>query len=229
MEPTNQTNNQAQANTPNTGAPRTASAPRGNFRGGPRSSGGPGGSRGPGGNRAGAGGGHGGKRPGSARPERVKPEFEQKTLSIRRVTRVVSGGRRFTFSVALAIGDKKGSMGLGLGKAGDTTLAMQKAYNDARKNMIKLRLNDHGTIEHDVDAKYKSARVMLMPNTGRGVVVGSAMRVMVELAGMKDITGRVISGSKNKLNIAQATMKALSKFALPKRPKVSSPDLAVKE
>lgn len=112
-------------------------------------------------------------------------------------------------------------MGLGLGKAGDTTLAMQKAYNDARKNMIKLRLNDHGTIEHDVDAKYKSARVMLMPNTGRGVVVGSAMRVMVELAGMKDITGRVISGSKNKLNIAQATMKALSKFALPKRAKMS--------
>ena len=205
-----QTNNQAPATQP-------TGAPRGNFRGAPRPNGQ--GSRGPGGmgNRAGAGGGRGGKRPGSARPERVKPEFEQKTLSIRRVTRVVSGGRRFTFSVALAIGDKKGSMGLGLGKAGDTTLAMQKAYNDARKNMIKLRLNSHGTIEHDVDAKYKSARVMLMPNTGRGVVVGSAMRVMVELAGMKDITGRVISGSKNKLNIAQATMKALSKFALPKR------------
>jgi len=205
-----QTNNQAPAAQP-------TGAPRGNFRGTPRPNGQ--GSRGPGGmgNRAGAGGGRGGKRPGSARPERVKPEFEQKTLSIRRVTRVVSGGRRFTFSVALAIGDKKGSMGLGLGKAGDTTLAMQKAYNDARKNMIKLRLNNHGTIEHDVDAKYKSARVMLMPNTGRGVVVGSAMRVMVELAGMKDITGRVISGSKNKLNIAQATMKALSKFALPKR------------
>ena len=222
MESTNQTNNQAPASAP-TGAPRTGGAPRGNFRGGPRPAGGPGG------NRAGAGGGRGGKRPGSARPERVKPEFEQKTLSIRRVTRVVSGGRRFTFSVALAIGDKKGSMGLGLGKAGDTTLAMQKAYNDARKNMIKLRLNDRGTIEHDVDAKYKSARVMLMPNTGRGVVVGSAMRVMVELAGLKDITGRVISGSKNKLNIAQATMKALSKFALPKRAKVSSPELAVKE
>lgn len=146
------------------------------------------------------------------RPERVKPEFEQKMLSIRRVTRVVSGGRRFSFSVVLAIGDKKGSMGLGIGKAGDTTLAIQKAFNDAKKNMIKLRLNKRGTIPHDVKAKYKAARVMLMPNTGRGVVVGSAMRVMVELAGITDITGRVISGTKDKLNIAQATMKALSIF-----------------
>lgn len=160
----------------------------------------------------------GGPRPGGRpdrrgpRPERVKPEFEQKMLSIRRVTRVVSGGRRFSFSVVLAIGDKKGSMGLGIGKAGDTTLAIQKAFNDAKKNMIKIRLNKRGTIPHDVKAKYKAARVMLMPNTGRGVVVGSAMRVMVELAGITDITGRVLSGTKDKLNIAQATMKALSTF-----------------
>ncbi len=160
------------------------------------------------------GGGRPGGRPDrrGPRPERAKPEFEQKMLSIRRVTRVVSGGRRFSFSVVLAIGDKKGSMGLGIGKAGDTTLAIQKAFNDAKKNMIKLRLNKRGTIPHDVKAKYKAARVMLMPNTGRGVVVGSAMRVMVELAGITDITGRVISGSKDKLNIAQATMKALSIF-----------------
>ena len=163
--------------------------------------------------RGGSGGRPGGRpdRRGP-RPERAKPEFEQKMLSIRRVTRVVSGGRRFSFSVVLAIGDKKGSMGLGIGKAGDTTLAIQKAFNDAKKNMIKLRLNKRGTIPHDVKAKYKAARVMLMPNTGRGVVVGSAMRVMVELAGITDITGRVISGSKDKLNIAQATMKALSIF-----------------
>jgi small subunit ribosomal protein S5 len=108
-------------------------------------------------------------------------------------------------------------MGVGVGKAGDTTLAINKAFTDAKKNMIKLRLNKRGTIDHEVKAKYKSARVMLMPNSGRGVVVGSAMRVMVELAGITDITGRVISGSKDKLNIAQATMKALSLFALPKK------------
>lgn len=163
-------------------------------------------------------GGRGPRRDGRGpRLERVKPEFEQKMLSIRRVTRVVSGGRRFSFSVVLAIGDKKGSMGLGIGKAGDTTLAINKAFNDAKKHMIKLRLNKRGTIAHDVSAKFKSARVMLMPNKGRGVVAGSAMRVMVELAGITDITGRVISGSKDKLNIAQATMKALSLFAMPKK------------
>jgi len=187
---TTTTTTAAPAREPRKFAPRTGGAPRG-----------------------GAGGRPGGRpdRRGP-RPERAKPEFEQKMLSIRRVTRVVSGGRRFSFSVVLAIGDKKGSMGLGIGKAGDTTLAIQKAFNDAKKNMLKLRLNKRGTIPHDVKAKYKAARVMLMPNTGRGVVVGSAMRVMVELAGITDITGRVISGSKDKLNIAQATMKALSIF-----------------
>lgn len=151
------------------------------------------------------------------RPERVKPEFEQKMLSIRRVTRVVSGGRRFSFSVTLAIGDGKGSMGLGVGKANDTTLAIQKAFNDAKKNTLKIRLNKKGTIPHEVSAKYKSAQVMLMPNRGRGVVVGSAMRVMIELAGITDITGKVISGSKDKLTIARATMKALALFAMPKK------------
>jgi small subunit ribosomal protein S5 len=181
-----------------------------------------------GGSRPGGPGRGGARRDGRGGPrtERPKPEFEQKMLSIRRVTRVVSGGRRFSFSVVLAIGDKKGSMGLGIGKAGDTTLAINKAFNDAKKNMIKLRLNKRGTIDHDVKAKFKSARVMLMPNSGRGVVVGSAMRVMVELAGVTDITGRVISGSKDKLNIAQATMKALSFFALPKKGRVIAAPVA---
>jgi len=199
--------------TQTTQAPRST-APAGGFRGprtgAPRTGGRPGGA---GGDR------RGGPRKSGGRPERVKPEFEQKTLSIRRVTRVVSGGRRFSFSVVLAIGDKKGTMGIGIGKAGDTTLAIQKAYNDAKKNTIRVKLNDKGTIAHDVSAKYKSARVTLMPNTGRGVVVGSAMRVVVELGGLTDITGRVMSGSKNKLNIAQATIKALSTFAMPKKPR----------
>ena len=199
--------------TQTTRAPRST-APAGGFRGprtgAPRTGGRPGGA---GGDR------RGGPRKSGGRPERVKPEFEQKTLSIRRVTRVVSGGRRFSFSVVLAIGDKKGTMGIGIGKAGDTTLAIQKAYNDAKKNTIRVKLNDKGTIAHDVSAKYKSARVTLMPNTGRGVVVGSAMRVVVELGGLTDITGRVMSGSKNKLNIAQATIKALSTFAMPKKPR----------
>ncbi len=167
-------------------------------------------------------GGFGNRRPGTRtggrpdRAERPKPEFEQKMLEIRRVTRVVAGGRRFSFSVTLVAGDKKGRVGVGIGKATDTTLAINKAFNDAKRNMIKLKTTEEGSIPHEVNAKYNSARVFLMPNKARGVVVGSAMRTVVEFAGLTNVTGRVTSGSKNKLNIARATMKALTEFAMPK-------------
>src|SRR3989344_5939894 len=94
---------------------------------------------------------------------RPKPEFDQKILSIRRVTRVVAGGRRFSFSVALAAGDRKGNVGLGLGKAGDTSLAINKALRNAKKNMIKLKLNKQMSLPHEVSAKFSSSYVMLMP------------------------------------------------------------------
>lgn len=174
---------------------------RGANSGAPRS--GAGASRGPGG----AGGRPGGRRPSF---ERVKPEYDQKILTIRRVTRVVSGGRRMTFSVALAIGDRKGMVGLGTGKAIDTSMAIQKAQKDAKKNMIKLRLSKTSSLPHDVAAKFSSAALMMMPNRGRGLISGSATRDMLLLAGVKDVTTKISTGSKNKLNIARATMKALS-------------------
>lgn len=166
--------------------------------------------------------GTGNRRPGGRtggrpdRAERPKPEFDQKMLEIRRVTRVVAGGRRFSFSVTLVAGDKKGRVGVGIGKATDTTLAINKAFNDAKRNMIKVKTTEQGSIPHEVNAKYNSARVFLMPNKARGVVVGSAMRTVIEFAGLTNVTGRVTSGSKNKLNIARATMKALNEFAMPK-------------
>ncbi len=141
---------------------------------------------------------------------RPKPEFDQKIISIRRVTRVVAGGRRFSFSVALIAGDKKGSVGLGLGKAGDTSLAINKALRNAKKNMVKLNLTKTSSIPHELRAKFSSAKVMLMPNKGRGLVAGSVVRDIVKLAGMKDITGKIISSTKNKLNNAKAVMLALS-------------------
>src|SRR3989344_776259 len=95
---------------------------------------------------------------------RVKPEFDQKILSIRRVTRVVAGGRRFSFSVALVAGDNKGSVGLGLGKAGDTALAINKALRNAKKNMIKLKLTKTMSLPHELRAKFGSAIVELAPN-----------------------------------------------------------------
>ena len=166
-----------------------------------------------GGSRGGAGGAGarpGGSRPGGRRPftERAKPEYDQKILAIRRVTRVVSGGRRMTFSVALAIGDRKGMVGLGTGKAIDTSMAIQKAQKAAKKNMLKLKLTKTQSLPHDISAKFSSARVMLMPNRGRGLISGSATRDMLLLAGVKDVTTKILSGSKNKLNNARATMKA---------------------
>ena len=144
---------------------------------------------------------------------RPKPEFDQKILSIRRVTRVVAGGRRFSFSVALVGGDKKGSVGLGLGKAGDTSLAINKAIRNAKKNMIRLKLTKTMSLPHEVSAKFSGSYVMLMPNKGRGLVAGTVVRDITKLAGMKDVTGKILSGSKNKLNNAKAVMVALSQIS----------------
>ena len=144
---------------------------------------------------------------------RVKPEFDQKILNIRRVTRVVAGGRRFSFSVALVAGDKNGSVGLGLGKAGDTALAINKALRNAKKNMVKLNLTKTMSIPHELSAKFSSSHVRLMPNKGRGLVAGSVVRDIVKLSGIKDITGKILSNSKNKLNNAKAVMSALSQVS----------------
>lgn len=144
---------------------------------------------------------------------RPKPEFDQKILNIRRVTRVVAGGRRFSFSVALVAGDRKGSIGLGLGKAGDTALAINKAVRNAKKNMIKLNLTKTMSIPHELSAKFSSSYVVLMPNKGRGLVAGTVVRDIVKLAGMKDITGKIFSNSKNKLNNSKAVLKALGSIS----------------
>jgi small subunit ribosomal protein S5 len=155
----------------------------------------------------------GARRPQRPGQERVKPEFDTKIIAIRRVTRVASGGRKFTFSVAVVSGDKKGKVGVGLGKAGDTSLAIDKATRNAKKNMIKVTLSPAMVIPHMVESKYSSARVMIMPARGRGVVAGSAVRNVIELAGIKDVCAKLLSGSKNKLNIARATVLALGKLS----------------
>jgi small subunit ribosomal protein S5 len=159
------------------------------------------------------GGDRRGPRRGGSSFGRPKPEFDQKIISIRRVTRVVAGGRRFSFSVALIAGDKKGAIGLGLGKAGDTALAINKALRNAKKNMVRLKLTKTMSIPFEVKAKFSSAEVMLMPNKGRGLVAGSVIRDIIKLSGIKDVTGKILSGTKNKLNNAKAVMEALSAFS----------------
>lgn len=153
------------------------------------------------------------------REQGPRSEFEQKILEIRRVTRVSSGGRRFSFSVAVAIGNKKGKVGVGTGKGGDTTLAIEKAVKNAKKNVIDVKTTSTMSIPHQISAKYCSARVMVFPAAGRGVVAGSALRDVLELAGLSDVNGKIISGTKNKLNIANASISALKKLKAPKQTK----------
>ncbi len=147
-----------------------------------------------------------------ARDERVRQEYEQKIISIRRVTRVMAGGRRFSFSVAMVIGDKKGKVGVGIGKAGDTQLAIEKAMRDAKKNLLTVPMNKSQHIPHDVHTKYASSEVMIMPAPGRGLVAGSSVRTVLELAGVKDVTAKIFSRSKNKLNNAKAAIEALKQL-----------------
>lgn len=130
-------------------------------------------------------------------------------INIRRVARTVAGGRRFSFSVAIIIGNKKGRVGVGLGKAGDTTLAIDKATRDAKKHMITLNLTKDSSIPHEVSAKFNASRVTLMPARGRGLVAGSSVRPVLELAGVSNIVAKVHSGSKNGLNNARAAIAAL--------------------
>lgn len=147
------------------------------------------------------------------RTERPRSEYDQKIISIRRVTRVVAGGRRFSFSVALISGNKKGSVGVGIGKAGDTALAIEKATRSAKKAMIKVKLNKNMSIAHDVSAKYNASVVSILPSPKKGLTAGSSLRNVLELAGIKDITAKVLSRSKNKLNNARATIKALEQLS----------------
>ncbi len=200
------------------GAPRMGGAPRAGGAGGfrPRT-GGPGAPRGGApfrGGKGGSGDKRGGGRP---RPERVKPEYDQKSIDVRRVARVVAGGRRFSFSVAMIIGDRKGKVGVGTGKATDISLAMDKAAKDAKKHMITVKLTKTNSIPHQVFAKSSSATVEIIPAPSRGLVAGSAVRNALELAGITDVAAKIKSGSKNKLNMARAVVSALSTLA-PRKP-----------
>lgn len=143
------------------------------------------------------------------RAERVRPEFDQKSIDVRRVARVVAGGRRFSFSVAMIVGDHKGRVGVGTGKAGDMSMAMEKAAKDAKKHLIAIPLTKSSSIAHAVKAKSSSAVVEITPAPSRGLVAGSAVRNVLELAGVTDVNAKIWSGSKNRLNMARAAVEAL--------------------
>jgi small subunit ribosomal protein S5 len=137
-----------------------------------------------------------------------KDEFDERILDIARVTRVMAGGKRMRFRVCVAIGDHKGKIGTGVGKGADVAAAVKKAVNQAKKAMIDVPLLD-GTIPHQVYNKYCAAKIMFKPAAkGKGVVAGGVVRVILELAGVKNITSKIL-GSSNKLSNALCTIEAL--------------------
>ncbi|MDD5043582.1 MAG: 30S ribosomal protein S5 [Patescibacteria group bacterium] len=139
---------------------------------------------------------------------REEKEFEQKIIDLARVTRVVAGGKRMRFRACVAIGDGKGRVGMGLAKGADVTMAVNKAVNKARKNLIEVSIvND--TIPFEIIKKYKAAKIMIKPAPrGTGVKAGGAMRSIMELAGVPNVVGKIM-GSSNKINIVRCTIAAL--------------------
>ncbi len=138
-------------------------------------------------------------------------EFEQRIVDLARVTRVVAGGKRMRFRVTLAIGDKKGRVGIGIAKGADVTLAVNKAYNQAKKHVIKVYMHNE-TIPHQVQVKYKASQILLKPAPkGTGIKVGGAVRVICELAGIANIRGKIL-GSNNKISNLRATIIAMQSF-----------------
>ena len=146
------------------------------------------------------------------RPQRERGEFEQVTIDVRRVARVMAGGRRFNFSIVIVIGDKKGRVGVGIGKGVDTALAVDKAVRDAKKHLITVSRTASGSIPHQVKAKYASSIVEIIPSEGRGLVAGSAVRTVLDMAGVTDVVAKIHTRSKNKLTIARSTITALRKL-----------------
>lgn len=162
------------------------------------------------GKRPGAGGFRGPKR-GDRRDDRPKDDMEQRILEVARVTRVMAGGKRMNFRACVAIGDKKGNVGVGLGKGADVTMAVNKAVNRAKKTMVNVPIVNE-TIPHEVNIKMGAARLMFKPaKKGRGVISGGVARIILELAGVKNVTSKAL-GSKNKINNARCTIEALRRL-----------------
>ena len=140
-----------------------------------------------------------------------KKDYDHSLLHVARVARVVQGGRRFSFRATVAIGDRKGKVGVGVAKGADVSTAIGKAIHDAKKNLVIFPTKEN-TIPHETQAKYESAKILLKPaREGKGIVAGGALRILADLGGIKNLTAKSL-GSNNKINTARAMLKALSQL-----------------
>lgn len=160
----------------------------------------------------------GGRGRGDRRSNDRQPqdEFDQKIIDIARVTRVMAGGKRMRFRACVAIGDRKGRVAIGLAKGLDVTIAVNKAVNQAKKNLITVPMVNK-TIPHEIQQKSDAALILLKPaKQGRGIIAGSVVRIILELAGIHNITSKML-GSHNKINNAKCVIKALQGLKKPLR------------
>lgn len=143
--------------------------------------------------------------------KKEEKEFDERVLEVARVSRVVKGGRRIRFRALVAIGDRKGRVGVGIGKANEVSIAVQKATTKAKKNLVRVPIIN-GTIPHEIIAEHGAAKVLMRPATsGSTIVAGGAVRSIVELAGISDILAKIL-GSSSLINNALAVVSGLSKF-----------------
>lgn len=144
--------------------------------------------------------------------QKKKSEYREKVIDMRRVTRVVAGGKRFRFRATVIIGDEKGKVGVGVAKGLDVAQAVDKAKTDAKKTLISIPLQDR-TIPHETEAKFSAAKVIIKPaKKGHGLKAGGAVRQVLLLAGVRDATAKCLGGTKNKLTNAMAAIEALKKL-----------------
>lgn len=156
-------------------------------------------------------------RKAGARVEEQK-EFDEAVLHIDRVTRVVKGGRRLRFRVTVAIGDRKGRVGMGIGKATEVVNGIKKAVASAKRSLVHVPIAEGDTLPHNIDVKYKAVHFIAMPACpGTGVIAGGALRKILSLAGIKNVLSKNF-GSRNTLVMAQAAIKGLSNLRAPKKP-----------
>ncbi|NMB92203.1 MAG: 30S ribosomal protein S5 [Parcubacteria group bacterium] len=147
--------------------------------------------------------------------KKIEGEFEQNILDIARVTRVVAGGKRLSFRATVAIGLKNGhQIGVGIGKGADVSQAIEKAVNEAKRNLIEVPVVN-GTIPFEVAAKYQAARVILKPaKKGKGIIAGGSVRSLLKLANINDVTAKILGQTSNAINNSRATILALKKLSL---------------
>lgn len=151
---------------------------------------------------------HKADRPRREMTRREESEFDKILVSVRRVTKVVKGGRTMRFSAMVVVGDRKGSIGIGNGKAAEVPTAIDKATTAAKRNMKKVSLVN-GTIPHEIEGKFGTSKILMLPaKEGSGVIAGGSARAVLDLAGVKDIVTK-IHGSTNKINCVRATLNGL--------------------